>query len=125
MALLRAPAALAAGAFAVGVAVGAITGPFAPGPVAAHSPVMYLLTLVVCAPFLLPTSWYRRYSFLWIWMAAAAALATLRAIFMAGFLLPHHPVGSWLLKVAMDLLAAAALWVATVAIRDSRLGIRD
>ena len=123
--LLRAPAALAAWAFVVGVAVGAIAGPFAPGPVAAGSPATYLLTLAVCVPFLLPTAWYRRHRVLWIWMTAAAALATLRAVFMAGFLLPHQPIGAWLLKTTMDLLAAAALWLAAIAIRDSRSGIRD
>ena len=112
--LLRAPAALAAGAFVLGMTVGAITGPFALIPA---SPVTYLITLLVCAPFVLPTSWYRNQRSLWIWMAAAAIFATARAVFMAGFLLPHQPLGVWLLKTAMDLLAVAVLWVATFAVR--------
>ncbi|HET7696878.1 MAG TPA: hypothetical protein VFK57_14285 [Vicinamibacterales bacterium] len=111
--LLRAPAAIAAGAFVAGVAVGAVAAPFASAPTPA---ITYLLTLIVCAPFLLPTSAYRRHRALWWWMAAAAALATMRAVFMAGFLLPYQSWGAWALKCAMDLLAAAVLWLATLAI---------
>jgi hypothetical protein len=114
IALVRAPAAVAAAAFVVGVTTGGIVGPFtASGPA---SPVTYLLTLAICAPFLLPTAWYRRHRALWFWMAAAAALATVRAVFMAGFLLPYQPVGPWLLKISMDLLAAAVLWIAAIAV---------
>ena len=118
-ALLRAPAAVATGAFVVGLATGAIVGPFATGHTA--SPVTYLLTMVVCAPFLLPTAWFRRHPALWFWMAAAATFATMRAVFMAGFLLPHQPIGAWLLKTAMDLLAASILWIAAIAIRRAPL----
>ena len=114
VALLRAPAAVAAGAFVLGVTTGAVVGPFTPA--GATSPVTYLLTVAICAPFVLPTAWYRRHRVLWFWMAAAAALATVRAVFMAGFLLPYQPLGSWLLKTAMDLLAAAVLWLATIAV---------
>ena len=113
--LLRAPSAVAAGAFVLGVATGAIVGPFTASSQAA--PVTYLLTIAVCAPFLLPTAWYRRHRVLWFWMAAAAALATIRAVFMAGFLLPYQPLGAWLLKTAMDLIAASVLWLAAIAIR--------
>ena len=119
VALLRAPAALAAGAFVVGVATGAFVGPFVTA--ASASPLTYLLTLAVCTPFLLPTTWYRRHRVLWFWMAAAAALATLRAVFMAGFLLPHQPLGSWLLKTAMDLCAAGVLWIAAAALHQAPL----
>ena len=112
--LLRAPAAVAAGAFVVGVAAGAVAGPFASLP---PSPVTYLLTLLVCLPFMLPTALYTRHRVLWIWMLAAAVFATLRAVFMAGFLLPYQPVGAWLLKVSMDLLAACALWLAVAAVK--------
>jgi hypothetical protein len=114
--LLRAPAAVAAGAFVVGVAAGAVAGPFASLP---PSPVTYLVTLLVCLPFMLPTAWYTRHRVLWFWMAAAAVFATVRAVFMAGFLLPYQPVGAWLLKVSMDLLAVVVLWVATAAVRRS------
>jgi hypothetical protein len=112
--LLRAPAAVAAGAFVVGLTTGAIVPRLAATGSAA--PVTYLLAIAICAPFLLPTAWYRRHRALWFWMAAAAALATLRAVFMAGFLLPHQPFGPWLLKAAMDLFAAAALWLAAAAV---------
>ena len=115
VALLRAPAAIAAGAFIVGLTTGATVSPFA--TTTAASPITFGLTLAICAPFLLPTAWYRRHRVLWFWIAAAAALATMRAVFMAGFLLPYQPPGVWLLKTAMDLLAAAVLWVAALAVR--------
>ena len=50
-------------------------------------------------------------------MAAAAVFVTVRAVFMAGFLLPYQPTGAWLLKVSMDLLAVGVLWLATVAVK--------
>jgi hypothetical protein len=123
--LLRAPAAVAAAAFLVGVAVGATAGPLAPGGPGSNaqpSRAMTLaITLAVCAPFVLPTTWYRRHRLLWIWMASAAAFATIRAVFMAGFLLPYQPLGVWMLKVSMDFLAAAVLWTAAIAVhRDTR-----
>jgi hypothetical protein len=142
VALLRAPAAVAVGAFVVGVATGAVVGPFvASNPAigafersaavtfeapalsggafagAGVTPLTYVLTLAICAPFLIPTVWYRRHPALWYWIAAAAALATLRAVLMAGFLLPYQPLGSWLLKTSMDLLAAGLLWLAAIAVR--------
>jgi hypothetical protein len=119
VALLRAPAAVGAGAFVAGVATGAIVGPFASLPPA--SPLTYIVTAIVCAPFLFPTNWYRRHRVLWYWIAAAAAVATIRAVFMAGFLLPYQPPGAWLLKTMMDLLAAAILWIAALALRPARL----
>ena len=120
VALLRAPAAVGAGAFVAGVAAGAITAPFLPDSGATSpSTGTYLITLAICLPFLLPTAWYRRHRALWMWMAAAAVLATGRAVFMAGFLLPYQAIGSWLLKTAMDLFAVAILWVAAVAVRRS------
>ena len=114
VALLRAPAALAAGAFMIGLVAGEIARR---PPAPRQSVATYLLTLVICVPFLLPTSWYRGHRILWIWMAAAAVAATVRAVFMAGFLLPYQPIGAWLLKAVMDLLAAALLWVATMAVK--------
>jgi hypothetical protein len=142
VALLRAPAAIAVGAFVVGVAAGAVVGPFvATNPAigafersaavtfeapalrggsisgAGVTPLTLVLTVAICAPFLLPTAWYRRYPALWYWIAAAATLATVRAVFMAGFLLPHQAAGSWLLKISMDLLAVAILWIAAFAVR--------
>jgi hypothetical protein len=143
VALLRAPAALAVGAFVVGIATGAVVGPFVaanpaigvfersaavgtfagPGLSGASiaaiegTPLIYLLVVAICAPFLLPTAWYRRHPALWYWMTAAATVATIRAVFMAGFLLPYQSPGPWLLKTSMDLLAAGVLWLAAIAVR--------
>lgn len=114
VALLRAPAAVASVAFVVGLAAGAFAAPFT----ASGTPALtYLLAALICAPFVLPTPWYQRYRALWFWMAAAAAMVTVRAVFMAGFLLPHQPAGAWLLKTAMDLAAAGILWLAAFALR--------
>lgn len=112
--LLRAPAAVAAGAFAVGLAAGAVAAPFSSSTTPA---VTYMIASFICAPFVLPTAWFHRYRMLWVWMAAAATLVTLRAVFMAGFLLPYQPAGAWLLKTAMDMAVAAILWLAAVAVR--------
>jgi hypothetical protein len=114
VALLRAPAAIASAAFVIGTAAGAVARPFTSAPA---SPVTYVVTLLICVPFLLPTLWYRRHRVLWLWMASAAALATMRAVFMAGFLLPHQTPVEWLLKTGMDLLAASALCVAAAAVK--------
>lgn len=114
VALLRAPAAVGVIAFAVGLGAGAFAAPFT----ASAAPALtYVLATLICAPFVFPTPWYHRYRLLWVWMAAAAAVVTVRAVFMAGFLLPHQPAGAWALKTAMDLGVAAILWLAAFAVR--------
>ena len=110
-ALMRAPAALAAAAFLLGL----VTGQFArltnaPAP----STLALFIALLVCAPFLLPTPWYRHRA-LWIWMAAAAAFASVRAVALAGWLLPHQPWDAWIVKTIIDLVVAAMLWLAVAA----------
>lgn len=111
--LLRVPAALAAGGFVVGLVTGALVGPLSELPALA---VTYVLTPIVCTPFLIPTAWYARHPALRLWMTAAAAIATVRAVVMAGYLLPFQPWSAWLVKAAVDLFVAVVLWLAVFAV---------
>ena len=115
-ALLRTPAAIASGAFIVGLITGVVARPLSALP---GSAVTLLLTLIVCLPFLLPTEWYRRYRFLWIWMAAAAAFASVRAVVLAGWFLPHQTMGVWIVKTTVDVFVAGILGLAVSALRRS------
>jgi len=112
-ALMRAPAGVAAGAFILGLVTGAFARPLSAPP---RSLGTFLVTLVVCVPFLLPTPWYRRFRALWVWMAAAAAFATLRAAVLAGWRLPHQTMDAWLFKTVFDVLVAGVLWLAVSAL---------
>ena len=113
-ALLRAPPAIAAGAFIVGLASGIFSRPLSTLPA---SSVALLVTLAVCLPFLLPTPWYRRYRVLWIWMAAAAAFATVRAVVLAGWMLPYQTWPVWIVKTVIDVAVAGILWIAVIALK--------
>lgn len=113
-ALLRAPAAIASGAFIVGLVTGVFARPLSTLP---GSAVTLLLTLIVCLPFLLPTEWYRRYRVLWMWMAAAAAFASVRAVVLAGWFLPYQTMDVWILKTAIDVFVAGMLWLSVSALR--------
>jgi len=114
--LLRAPAAIAAGAFIVGLITGVFARPLSTLP---GSAVTLLLTLIVCLPFLFPTEWYRRYRLLWMWMAAAAAFASVRAVVLAGWFLPYQTMDVWIVKTAVDVFVAGILWLAVSALRRS------
>ena len=113
-ALLRAPAAIAAGAFMVGLASGVFSRPLSTLPASSAA---LIVTVVVCVPFLLPTPWYRRYRVLWMWMAVAAAFATVRAVVVAGWMLPHQTWTVWTVKTLVDAVVAAILWLAVIALK--------
>jgi hypothetical protein len=113
--LLRAPAAVIAGAYVVGLIVGESARPLSaePLPVA-----FYAATAIVLLPFVLPTRWFRAApGILAAWMIASAIVATARAAFMAGWLFPRLPLASWVTKLTFDLVVVAALWIAAVATR--------
>jgi hypothetical protein len=113
--LLRAPAAVMAGAYVVGLMLGESAKPLSAEPL---SLAFYAATALVLAPFLLPSRWFRRWPrFLGAWMLAAAIIVTARAAFMAGWLFPRLPVTGWLTKLTLDLVVAGALWVATLSAR--------
>lgn len=115
--LLRAPAAVIAGGFLVGLIAGEVTRPAASPP---SSPVTYLITAFVCAPFLLPFSRPRARRALCQWMFAAAAVATGRAVVLALWLYSRRPLDAWMLKTAFDMAVSGVLWVAAFAVWRTR-----
>jgi hypothetical protein len=112
---LRAPAAVMAGAYLVGLVIGESATPLSADPLSVS---FYAATALVLAPFMVPVRWFRRSPrVLTAWMLAAAVIVTARAAFMAGWLFPRLPVTSWLTKLTLDLVLAAAFWVATLSAR--------
>jgi len=115
--LLRAPAAVIAGAYVVGLIVGESARPLSAEPL---SIAFYAATALVLAPFVLPSRWFRRApSVLHSWMIAGAVVASVRAAFMAGWLFPRLPLASWIVKLVLDLVLVAALWLAVISNRQS------
>jgi hypothetical protein len=113
--LLRAPAAVIAGAYVVGLIIGESAKPLSAAPL---SLAFYAGMALVLAPFVLPVRWFRRSPrILGAWMLAAAIVVTARAAFMAGWLFPRLPLTSWLTKLSLDLVLAAAMWIAALAAR--------
>jgi hypothetical protein len=113
--LLRAPAAIIAGAYVLGLVVGESARPLSVDPLSIG---FYACTALVLLPFVLPARWFDRApALLNAWLVAGAAIATARAAFMAGWLFPRLPVTSWLTKLLFDLALVAALWVAAIATR--------
>jgi hypothetical protein len=114
-AFFRAPAAVIAGAYVVGLVVGESAKPLSADPL---SFAFWVATALVLAPFALPLRWFGRSPrLLGAWMLAAAIVVTARAAFMAGWLFPRLPMANWLMKLTLDLVLVGALWVATVAVR--------
>ena len=115
--LLRAPAAIIAGAYVVGLVIGESARPLSADPLSIG---FYACTALVLLPFVLPSRWFDRApALLNAWLVAGAAIATARAAFMAGWLFPRLPLTSWLTKLLFDLVLVAALWIAAIATRRS------
>ena len=115
--LLRAPAAVIAGAYVVGLVIGESARPLSVDPLSIG---FYACAALVLLPFVLPSRWFDRApALLNAWLVAGAAIATARAAFMAGWLFPRLPLTSWLTKLLFDLVLVAALWVAAIANRRS------
>ena len=113
--LLRAPAAVIAGAYVVGLVIGESARPLSADPLSIG---FYLCAGLVLLPFLLPGRWFERApAVLNAWLMAGAIVATVRAAFMAGWLFPRLPLTSWLTKVLLDLVLVAVLWLAAIATR--------
>jgi hypothetical protein len=113
--LLRAPAAVIAGAYVVGLAIGESARPLSADPLSIG---FYLCTALVLLPFMLPARWFERApAVLNAWLVAGAIIATARAAFMAGWLFPRLPLTSWMTKLLLDLVLVAALWLAALGAR--------
>lgn len=118
--ILRTPAAVIAAAYLVGLLFGELSRP---ASMFASPPVVYLATVFVCGAFLAPARWFRAQPALhWIWMFAAAGIATARAVAMALWLYSQQPDGAWFIKALGDLFVAGLLWVAAIAVwRSTRV----
>ena len=111
--LLRAPAAVIAAAYAIGLMIGESARPLSADPLSIG---FYACTALVLLPFVLPTRCFERApAVLKAWLVAGAIIATARAAFMAGWLFPRLPLTSWATKLTFDLLLVAALWISAVA----------
>lgn len=111
--ILRAVAAVIAGAYVVGLVIGESARPLSAEPL---SLAFYAATALVLLPFIVPMGWFSRYpAFLHAWMIAGAIVASVRAAFMAGWLFPRLPLASWLTKLLLDVVLVTALWAAALA----------
>ena len=115
-AFFRAPAAVIAGAYVVGLIIGESAKPLSAQPL---SIAFWGATAIVLMPFLLPTRWFHRAPrVLSAWMMGSAIVVTVRTAFMAGWLFPRIGFSGWLTKLTLDLVLTAALWVATMSVRS-------
>ena len=113
----RAPAAVIAGAYVVGLVIGESAKPLSAEPL---SIAFWAATAIVLLPFVLPTRWFRRIPrVLSAWMIGSAVVVTVRTAFMAGWLFPRIGFTGWLTKLTLDLVLTAALWVAALNMRRS------
>jgi hypothetical protein len=116
LALLRAPAAVAIGAFAVGLTLGELGKAVAGEPFASAR---YWLAIAVCVPFLLSSRLFakgRTGFLLRVWLLLAAAGATLRIVYFCAMSFSRRPLGIWMVIVLLDGLVAGALWLAAYAL---------
>lgn len=121
--LVRAAAAVIAGAYVVGVVIGESARPLSAEPL---SLAFYAAMALVLLPFVVPRRWFSGApTVLNAWMIAGAVVASARAAFMAGWLFPRLPVTSWLTKLFLDLVLVAALWAAAMASRRPALATRE
>jgi ABC-type multidrug transport system permease subunit len=116
LALLRTPATIAVAAFVVGLTAGelakAISGErFASVP--------YWIAMVICAPFLFPSRWFRsgaRGSFMRAWLIAATMLSTMRLAYLCAWSYSRRSLAIWIVILVLNLAVGVALWVATYAL---------
>jgi hypothetical protein len=114
--LLRAPAAVAIGAFVLGLTVGELGKAVAGEHFGSTG---YWLAILVCAPFLLSSRWFARG---WTgivlrgWLLLAAAAATLRIVHFCVMAYSRRPLGIWVVIVLLDTIVAGALWLAVYAL---------
>jgi hypothetical protein len=116
LALLRAPAAVAIGAFVAGLTIGELGKAVAGEP---FGSLQYWIAILVCAPFLISSRWFgrgRRGAVLRGWLIVAAAAATLRIVYFCVMAYSRRPLGNWVVIVLLDAAVTAALWLAVYAL---------
>ena len=116
--LLRAPAAIAAAAFLIGV-LSATVSWLRRAPETWVGVGMWVVAVaLVCLPFLLPTAWYRaRPTAMLPWLTAAAIVASVRGVFLCASIYPAQAFGTWLAIAGLEVAAGVALWMAVFAVR--------
>ncbi len=115
--LLRAPAAVAAAAFLVGVMAGEAVSSNGTLETAAAAVLRCLAVSLVCVPFLLPSRRYRTgQTAMRAWIIAAALVASIRAIHLCASLYPL-PFGTWVMAAGLQVALVGTLWLAVVALR--------
>lgn len=116
VALLRTPAAIAAGGFVVGLTAGEIAKALDGRAFLAAD---YWVTIGVCIPFLLAT---RRFDLrgvgpvLRAWLTIAAVICTMRLAYFCAWSYSRRPLSVWLVIVLLEAAIGAALWVAVYAV---------
>jgi hypothetical protein len=117
--LLRAPAAIAAGAFLVGLTAGEAASWSHRAPDSwALAALRIAIVFLVCLPFLLPSEWYRSRGLgMPAWITIAALAASVRGAYLCALLYPLQSLGAWLTFAGLELAIGATLWVAVFALR--------
>ncbi|HEX9368353.1 MAG TPA: hypothetical protein VF921_17110 [Vicinamibacterales bacterium] len=123
--LLRAPAAVVAAAFLVGVIAGAAVSSYRAGGPAIADALPCLAAGFVCVPFLVPSECYRpARTGMRAWLPAAAFIASIRTAWLCVSLYPARPsLGNWLMAAGLQVALAGTLWLAVFAVlrRDPTL----
>ena len=116
VALLRTPAAVAVGAFVVGLTAGELAK-------ALHGraflTVDYWAAVAVCVPFLLASHRFDRRvlgPLLRGWLLIGAVICTMRLAYFCAWSYAQRPAGIWLVIVLLDVAIGAALWTAVYAV---------
>lgn len=117
--LLRAPAALGAAAFLAGALAGeAVMWTGRPAGTRWPAALSLLAVGVVCAPFLLPSQWYRpRRAGMQGWISAAALAASLRGVYLCASFYPIQSVASRATTVIVEAAIAGILWLSVFAVK--------
>jgi len=116
VALMRTPAAIAAGGFVVGLTAGELAKALDGRAFLAAD---YWVTIAVCIPFLLAT---RRFDLrgvgpvLRAWLTIAAVICTMRLAYFCAWSYSRRPLSVWLVIVLLEAAVGAAVWVAVYAV---------
>lgn len=116
VALLRTPAAIAAGGFVIGLTVGELAKAMNGRSFLAAD---YWAALAVCVPFLLASRQFDLRvvgAMLRAWLTGAAVIGTMRLAYWCAWSYARRPLSIWLVMVLLDVVVGAALWLAVYAV---------
>jgi hypothetical protein len=116
VAFLRAPAAIVSAAFLAGVMAAEAAVPGRILQPRNWDVLGYAVVAFVMIPFLLPSRWYRPgRTLMRMWIVAAAAVASLRAVYLCVALDSPRPA-QWLMVTALHLAEVGTFWLAVFAV---------